>query len=203
MSERGIIFSAPMVRALLEGRKTQTRRLITPRNDAARLLFFSDWTDSYILDPGNSAWRDRAHGFAIGDRLYVREACNTDWCDKVIYRADGGSARDAGYASEPKWRPSIHMPRWASRLTLTVTDVRVQRLQDISECDAVAEGCAGCLGPNPDFPDEWDPTPQEEFHNLWNSLHDKPGTRWDDNPWLYALTFTVAQGNIDQEDSDV
>ena len=94
-------------------------------------------------------------------------------------------------------RPSIHMPRWASRMTLTVTAARRQRLWMITEADAIAESCAGRLGPNPDFPDEWDPSPEEEFGMLWNSLHNKPGERWADNPEIVALTFTVERRNID------
>ena len=95
-------------------------------------------------------------------------------------------------------RPGMHMPRWASRLTLIVTDVRVERLQAITDEDARAEGCSGCLGPNPDFPDEWDPTPRKEFDQLWNTLHDKPGTTWADNPWIYAVTFQVVRANINE-----
>lgn len=201
MADKGIIFSAPMVRALLEGRKTQTRRLLKNAPHGA----------GWHCDPADTAsgYRFVANGgtpampcvapYAVGDRLYVREACNTDFCEQVLYRADGGSAVDAGYAREPKWRPSIHMPRSASRLWLQVTDVRVQRLQAISEADAIAESCAGCLGANPDFPDEWDPSPREEFRDLWNSLHGKEGERWQDNPWIVAVSFEVHHGNIDAE----
>lgn len=80
-----------------------------------------------------------------------------------------------------------------SRLTLLIENVRVQRLQDISEEDAVAEGCPGRLGPNPDFPDEWDPAPQEEFRGLWNDIHGPDA--WDRNPWVVALSFRRIEGN--------
>ena len=92
----------------------------------------------------------------------------------------------------PRWRPSIHMPRSASRLTLTVTEVRVQRLQDISEEDARAEGIEGEFLPWPQG--YW--TYRPYFAELWNSLHGPDA--WDANPWVVALSFTVQHGNIDQ-----
>lgn len=155
-------------------------------------------------------------GYAPGDRLYVRESwyCDHMDCQRGPYVPPDAMGHEQlvedGWlhfmatndpniweAGQPSWKPSIHMPRWASRLWLAVTDVRVQRLQDISEEDARAESCAGALGLNPDFPDEWDPLPSEEFRDLWNSLHTKPGERWADNPWIVAITFEVHHGNID------
>ena len=89
------------------------------------------------------------------------------------------------------------MPRWASRLTLTVTDVRVQRLQDISEADAVAEGCDAVLALTIKRPNGAHPgNPRECYCDLWNSLHGHGA--WDANPWVVAVTFTVQRGNIDQ-----
>lgn len=236
MSDKGIIFSAPMVRALLDGRKTQTRRLLkkpVPPGDADEIRAWfappeipaegipNQWAGSGLWavqqmrgEPGELGYKggyNRYCGplpYRPGDRLYVREAHaivgSTDpgW---VLYRASGYEAECERHGfdapppeSEVRWRPSIHMPRWASRLTLIVTDVRVQRVQDISEADAVAEGCPGRLGPAPDFPDEWDPTPVEEFRDLWNSLYAKPGETWADNPWIVAISFDVKHGNIDQ-----
>ena len=127
MSDHPIIFSGPMVRSLLDGRKTQTRRVLKPQPQGEQP---KNWTRA----------NDKAVRYAPGDRLYVREAINkVSTPGDVVYRADfeAGGNDGAGLG----WRPSIHMPRWASRLTLTVTDVRVQRLQDISEEDARAEGC--------------------------------------------------------------
>ncbi|MEH6723217.1 MAG: hypothetical protein V7686_06825 [Qipengyuania sp.] len=206
MADKGIIFSAAMVRALLKGRKTQTRRLLNPQptmltGRGKRIYRDQDWKRS---------WRDGCDDdlpYAVGDRLYVREAhaivgaVDPGW---ILYRASGYDEECERHGfdapppeSEMRWKPSIHMPRWASRLWLEVTDVRVQRLRSISEADARAESCAGILGPNPDFPDEWDPSPVEEFRDLWDSLHGCEGERWQDNPWIVAISFDVHHGNID------
>jgi hypothetical protein len=199
MADRGIIFSTPMVRALLEGRKTQTRRLVNAKGRTADALFNSGFSDAYIMDPGNADWRARSVTHAVGDRLYVRESIHA--CpDPICYRADM-----PGQYPDGPWRPSIHMPRWASRLTLLVTDVRVQRLQEISEADALAEGIVEHEATMTD-PAEYTigidsllySSAIEAYAALWDSLHTAPGTRWEDNPWIYAVTFDVRHGNIDQ-----
>jgi len=192
MTDRPIIFSAPMVRALLAGRKTQTRRLAT--------------SPLRRVEPG--------------DRLYVREA----WSHTgdgvfeisqarmlggggVIYRAD----ENARWPHAKFW-PSLHMPREFSRLTLIVKQVRLEPLQSMegqhpSESDAVAEGVHPIHHGDGDYyysafrdephPKNWcDPT--DAFAELWNSLHDKPGERWSDNPDVVALTFRVVHSNIDR-----
>lgn len=199
MADKPIIFSGPMVRALLEWRKTQTRRLIKwqgPRGfphsfDHARIdnpAGVPRLLVPYLHPEEPQGWDDcpmhRHYGPADpGDRLYVREAIDkVSEPGAVFYRADYEAKH--GDASGLGWRPSIHMPRWASRLTLTVTDVRVQRLRDISNEDAVAEGCSDGVFP-------W-----EEFRDLWNSLHGPDA--WVRNSWVVALTFTVQHGNIDQ-----
>jgi len=173
VTDRPIIFSAPMIRALLDGRKTQTRRVLKPHGDT-----FS------------------APSYRRGDRLYVREAAHIDGTS-VNYRAD-----HPGDSAGLGWRPSIHMPRWASRLTLTVTDVRVQQLQEISADDAVAEGChfkRWITGEYPFFDQGVEADNRQlvrMYRDLWNSLH---GTgAWDANPWVVAISFTVQRGNIDQ-----
>lgn len=191
MSDKPIIFSAPMVRALLDSRKSQTRRLLKPL--PRRSIFFDPKT------AGLGQFQEPP--YAPGDRLYVREAFSYETLDvdrngfmPPWYWADGNPA--SGDFSRPK--PSIHMPRWASRLTLTVTEVRVQRLQDISAADSIAEGvqCATCEAMKASachgrgcF------ASIDAYRTLWNSLHGPDA--WDANPWICALTFTVQHGNID------
>ena len=125
-----------------------------------------------------------------GDRLWVRESIDrmSEQGDAEIgYMADwpGDDPRGLG------WRPSIHMPRWASRITLIVTEVRVQRLQAISRGDAMAEGC-----PFSNMADG--PDPRDWYRDLWNDLNAKRGYGWDTNPWVVAVSFQVRAGNIDR-----
>lgn len=146
MSERGIIFSTPMVQALLAGRKTQTRRIIKKPAALDALAVFGP---TMLLQPGCADLLP----FAPGDRLWVREAWSHTgegvWTiadarmrgrGRVIYRAEHEEAKAPGPRVDARWWPSIHMPREFSRLTLLVTEVRAQRLQGISEEDAIAEG---------------------------------------------------------------
>ena len=171
MTIRPIIFSAEMVRALLEGRKTQTRRLAT----------------SYLRK------------CEAGDLLYVREhwRVGKHWDDtppraidpiimehgEIVYIADATANELRG-----KHRQGMHMPRWASRLALRVTDVRLQGVKDIDGIDALAEGITPVSGRAP-----W-----RVFRTLGDSLHDKPGERFFDNPQIVALTFEVIHGNVDE-----
>ena len=179
-----ILFNAEMVRAVLAGRKTQTRRVIKP--DWLRCLELSD--DPNADDDREQVIARCPYG-AAGERLWVRECFNVDWTDRPIYRADGGSARAAGYATEPRWKPSIHMPRWASRITLEVTDVRVERAQDITRDDIVAEGLMGvmCNRIGPDFGKELGST--REFASLWDAINAKRGFSWESNPWVFVVSF--------------
>ncbi|WP_068638768.1 hypothetical protein [Thauera butanivorans] len=231
MKERPILFSAPMVRAILEGRKTQTRRIVKPQ--------------PYIDDQGNFCWNGRNFGQDFngphiqaiaspipssktkrvhcpfgkpGDRLWVREAwAETDREDGtpvIAYRAGGNIAigRDHPKGNDylidtiawddvphvETWRPSIHMPRWASRILLEITAVRVERLQDISEADARAEGieqtvtgdgwrryCADieqeAAGLTPCS------TAEISYRSLWESING-PGS-WLANPWVWVVEF--------------
>jgi hypothetical protein len=169
MTDRPILFSAEMVRAILDGRKTQTRRAIKPVptfhgggacHDADALQ--QDYVEPYWVFPKTCKYGKE------GDTLWVRETWGAVWpadepvplrqCE-IEYRADlppgctdrpGQWPADEGNGPEvPKWRPSIHMPRWASRITLRITDIRVERLQDISEDDARAEGSEARPFPGP------------------------------------------------------
>jgi hypothetical protein len=201
MADRPIIFSGPMVRALLDGRKTQTRRVLKP--PYGTLEYLSDRT-----------WRPIYTKAFPGDRLYVREAWRPHylgdgvWDIDVSYPADGERRRiHDGAFGDRDWNwpkaadrgnvTPLHMPRWASRMTLGVTEVRVQRLQDISEDDARDEGCDAAMAltmrrENGGFPGN----SRETFKDLWNSLHGADA--WDANPWVAAYSFTVQRGNIDQ-----
>lgn len=226
MADLPIIFSAPMVQALLDGRKSQTRREIKPRpiHPECRKALFSRRPDG---SGGQWAWwflgallpfAEIRLRYAVGDRLYVREAHAlvpasayrmSEGVEQAIDPSEAGRAcvYRAGFDRSNggiRWRSPIHMPRWASRLTLTVTDVRVERLQEISEADAQAEG----------FPISWDgkpydpPSPQEDSWQgygrasmslYWNSLHGPDA--WAANPWVAAISFTVSRGNIDGGDA--
>lgn len=176
MTDRGIIFSAPMVLALLAGKKRQTRRLATsPLRNAQ-----------------------------IGERLWVRESyrLGRQWDDFKAREADQSTrvwpeADRDNCDAHGKLRPSIFMPRWASRLTLIVTDVRTEALDDISGADALAEGIPWAEDRTIHVPgDEMDA--RQRFRDLWDSLHTAEGERWCDSPEIVALTFDVRPGNIDR-----
>lgn len=219
MTDRPILFSAPMVRALLAGMKTQTRRIIKPQppEGVVRHCWYDAPLYGFTRDHDvSSDWHVARLLAYKGDCLWVREAwrCN-GWATDVatiFYAAsegDGYTAMCEKYPVADKrplrvttgWRPSIHMPRWASRLTLTVTDVRIERLQDISEADARAEGCPVSwdgkpYAPPPPEVDSWQGYGRASFCLLWSKING-PGS-WEANPWVAAYTFTVQIQNIDQ-----
>lgn len=183
MSEKPIIFSTPMVRAILEGRKTQTRRVIVPQPSSGirKSVFVKSG-----LEDGHG--REIKLHYQPGDILWVRET----WCRR---RRNGGYGYKADRPIEPgylqacyddaKWRSSIHMPREAARLFLRVTDVRVERLQDISEEDVVKEGFTPLLDKDGvNFI-----SAKGRFHVLWDSLNAKRGYGWDTNPWVWVIEF--------------
>lgn len=200
MSDRPILFSGPMVRALLEGRKTQTRRVLQPY-DAVPHPFVAKAAPKNLIQARLPA---RLGGFvagpvfdprfAVGDRLWVREAIEA-WSPNgggkyVRYAADGST----NFHPWPDhWKrdavPAMHMPRRASRRTLVVTEVRVQRLWEITGADAVAEGVRSRLPDNG--------IAVSEFMDLWDSLNAGRGFGWGANPWVVAVTFTAHKGNID------
>jgi len=211
VKERPILFSAPMVRAVLDGRKTQTRRLVKPQPDHHWQSLPGYRLDMPASDLVNgSTWRICPYG-VVGDRLWVRETWGllsytdeTEWHRgslkglrdqrtfwDVAYRAEYGLGqmyrepdRDTG-----RWRPSIYMPCWASRLTLEITGVRVERLNDIGEADAIAEGIEREGGGWRNYLDTSTPhlTPQASFATLWESING--GNSWAANPWVWVVQF--------------
>lgn len=194
MGDRPILFSASMVRAILEGRKTQTRRACKPQPDAGCIG---------NIGPGIPFIRGERRDIRCpygqaGDWLWVRETfgylrqfyeCDADASGSVIYRADGEPKGCHGTA----WRPSIHMPRWASRIHLEVIDIRVERLNDISEADARAEGAMyhdgqgiGHSGWRHDYKDVHADA-RSSFARLWQEING-PGS-WAANPWVWVVEF--------------
>lgn len=206
MTDKPILFSAPMIRALLDGRKTQTRRVLKPKGVARSNEYTHLRLD--VLD-GHLWWWDGKHDlvgasqsypYTIGDRLWVREAWKS--CSQMdgfpprdmspgeprLLVADGSLHEPACLMLKPgRFRQAMHMTRWASRLTLVVTDVRVQRVQDISNADAIDEGVQ---------PNGKAATPIDQFRDIWNRLHGPDA--WGHNGWVVALTFDVHKCNIDQ-----
>lgn len=208
MKERPILFSGEMVRAILDGRKTQTRRIVKPA-----VGYQSEWLSAAGINSSPSlricrtnpdnifgAQMDHPKGGPLGfvkcpygepgDRLWVRECFSysnlgdTAIRDWVWYWADSNPTD--GDWTKPK--PSIHMPRWASRINLEVTNVRVERLQDIGDKDATAEGCPGWY--HESYPDQGEPDgkrPTEEFAELWESINGAGS--WDLNPWVWVIEF--------------
>ena len=228
MKERGMIFNAEMVRAILDGRKTQTRRPIkwkqTRFTEIGEREDGSKWPWSEDAEHACDFWHPCPFG-AVGDRIWVRETwatlgnedgCCIDWEGNLckgdersaarIYRAsceqrpgDYGlwSIPDDAYWKphtkehkfEGAWRPSIHMPRWASRILLEITGVRVERLNSISDADAKAEGC--CYGRGGGIPD-FAVNPADHFPTLWASIYGEES--WKANPWVWVIEFKRVEG---------
>lgn len=204
MSAKPILFSGPMVRALLEGRKTQTRRVLKPQPHAG--LRHSVFVPSGVEDGHGREIKVR---YQPGDVLWVRETWAVAACSDGLapanlsprfHQLDGGvwypaddTVPAASVSKRGKTRVSIHMPRWASRLTLEVKSVKVERLQDISEADAVREGCTFEALKRGDVPAGADP--KHSFLQLWDSINGAGA--WSVNPWVVALTFTVCKRNVD------
>lgn len=195
MRERPRIFNGPMVQAILEDRKTQTRRPI-------KGLDGSQW-ELNLLKAGR--WREAILcPWEVGDRLWVRETWFSDESDLQYARTkheDVMSLSPIYYKADevdpyifPKWRPSIFMPRWASRVTLDILDLRVERLQEISEEDAECEGMDSHC---PEDKMTW-ATPREQFIKFWDSLYVKKGFGWNENPWVWVIEFRRLNGGQDE-----
>ncbi len=231
MKERPILFSGPMVRALLEGRKTQTRRMVKPQPTQMTNgeVAWPEGRAGGVLHrpPAPQLWVDTNCPYGQpGDRLWVREAWRPFWDgvdepgqlgDCIQYRADGAKIKpevpdvETGYRfdnmcdaedPDPRWRPSIHMPRWACRIVLEVTAVRVERVRDIAPGDALAEGiqsftkdgtllkfwpCDPAEGPMKRAWQDLPTSPREAFFDLFYGIN-KRAPR-DQNPWVWVVEF--------------
>jgi len=212
MKERPILFSGEMVKAILEGRKTQTRRVAkiefnggTSKHDyvtsieenvnyKGKCIHFYDKNHFYM---GSSNY---PYGLP-GDRLWVRETwahddpdCNNVHCeisDHIWYKASENKIVADSFAGSARWKPSIFMPRWASRITLEIVNIRVERVQDIDMNGMIAEGIhvsyvatarSGILL-----------TELHAFKTLWDSINAKRGYSWESNPWVWVVEFKRAQ----------
>ena len=216
MKEGPIILCTEMVRATLEDRKIKTRRVIkhpaVPNSDIVSFQEFLDvpqpdinWEPKegyYALLKCNANQNCATIYFKcpygqVGDRLWVRESFLDYPVKGCLYKADYNTKRielaDDAFCV-PQWKPSIFMPRWASRITLEITGIRVEKLQEITEEDALNEGIYSnsICG---DFGFHWVSkhsgyeTAQTAFHNLWDSLNAKHGYSWESNPWVWVISF--------------
>ncbi|EMN8403409.1 TPA: hypothetical protein ACSRV8_000844 [Enterobacter hormaechei subsp. steigerwaltii] len=213
MKERGMIFNGEMVRAILDGRKTQTRRIMKVQPKPCNHTNWPDYSPESQWKSYPNGWccavcangttidhRHHAKGITcpygtVGDRIWVRETFSPvpdheepAGCSALLYAADGNGPYG-------KWVPSIHMPRWASRLTLEITGVRVERLNSISQEDAQAEGME-LTGWRPTYSDPdsggevW--TPYDNFAQLWESIYGDES--WRSNPWVWVIEFKRIEG---------
>ncbi|MGX0496923.1 hypothetical protein ACUXGN_000872 [Klebsiella aerogenes] len=230
ITERGMIFNAEMVRALLDDRKTQTRRIMKPQPEPCPRG--GHWWPSNVfktmlhveeeMQNGKGGWGglvgDACPFGDVGDRIWVRETFQGPLFDYeqmesyledsskfekpefCQYAADGKPAPeyyDADDNLRHGWRPSIHMPRWASRILLEITDVRVERLNAISEEDARAEGiidggCLNCGEPEPCGCANPEPDATDAFAYLWQSIYGQEN--WNANPWVWVIEFKRVKG---------
>ena len=209
MKERGMIFNGEMVRAILDGRKTQTRRPIkwkqTRFTEIGEREDGSKWPWSEDAEHACDFWHPCPFG-AVGDRIWVRETwaeAGASAPDLKLYRANYPEHVPSIYenvppAKEIRWTPSIHMPRWASRILLEITDVRVERLNAISEEDATAEGVPPAGSLLPDYPGTF-LTPKGDFatakvafQRLWESIYGEES--WKANSWVWVISFKRVEG---------
>lgn len=212
MTERPILFTGKNVRRILGGQKTQTRRVVRPQPPAG--TEWDEETQLFVL-VGSRLGIIKACPFGRpGDRLYVRETWTAHWhfgrtpppADRVctegeVRQSDGTYARIT--ASDPlyvyyradhdelpmphlRWQPSIHMPKWASRLWLEVKRIRVERLQAITDADALAEGVGSA-------PEDTFDSARDEFAASWDEINAERGFGWDVNPWVWVVDFEVSE----------
>ena len=217
MTERGMIFNGEMVRALLSGRKTQTRRIIKDctvgRDQISKFIQIEKkFIGCYPEDVPELIRECCPYGIP-GDRIWVREAFRvhsraTDVATLVYKASERNSWTEQTHrvpvavcnkpATPEKWTPSLHMPRWASRILLEITDVRVERLNAISEEDATAEGVPPAGSLLPDYPGTF-LTPKGDFatakvafQRLWESIYGEES--WKANGWVWVISFKRIEG---------
>lgn len=186
MRERPILFSAPMVRAILAGTKTQTRRVVKPQPQMVTNHRTAAWEGDpvVLMELLSEAGRRGPYG-QPGDRLWVREAWKAHTTFDHLPPRDIPESHvwymaDDGYKAESRYRQGMFMPRWASRITLEVTGVRVERLQDISEADALAEGI--------DMAEHFNSQdPRVSFWSLWESINGAGSV--EANPWVWVIEY--------------
>ncbi len=206
MREKPILFNTEMVKAILDGRKTQTRRVVKPQpeydivqtNDSPPRFFDGDFMDHVINNyvkcpygqPGDELWVRETFTFDIGEMPPIDQNGNPDLKEVIIYKATDHDP--ACY--DGKWIPSIFMPREKSRIQLKVKDIRVERVQDISEDDIKAEGLSMhlmdiCVV----FSEKHNGTYglREKWIELWNSINFDRGFGWTLNPWVWVVEFEV------------
>ncbi|WP_374736278.1 morphogenetic protein [Klebsiella variicola] len=222
MKERGMIFNGEMVRAILDGRKTQTRRIMAPQptDDIERCIFPNPeaigWKSSLRHKHGSTTAHFCHYG-KPGDRIWVRETFQgplfdydlmDSYCkdptpfekpEFCVYKADGVPAPEFYDADDELhccWRPSIHMPRWASRILLEITDVRVERLNSIHDVDAMREGIQNlttCSHADFGIPGVVNAQhPVRAFQLLWESIYGADS--WRANPWVWVIEFKRVEG---------
>lgn len=230
MSEKPILFNGEMVRAILDGRKTQTRRVIKPQPfvcNGAYQFSHNKYTEEHhcyadIDQEGEDQFIEFLSSIcpygAVGDRLWVREAFSffeytTTGRDVISYKADDG---EKDFPNEPnlfdglkihqfdKNYPSIFLPRWASRITLEITNIRVERVQDTCKQDIIAEGVDftegeyynlkdSFGGPEDEFRGWMKKNLAQKFSQLWDSINEKRGYGWDKNPWVWVVEFKLQE----------
>lgn len=205
MTERGMIFNGEMVRAILDGKKTQTSRVMKPQPDPCPAPRGGHWWPSNVfktmlhveeeMQNGKGGWGglvgDACPFGDVDDRIWVRETwaeAGASAPDLKLYRANYPAHVPAHYENVPpaedvRWTPSIHMPRWASRILLEITDVRVEQLNDISEEDARSEGISGSSARDV----------KEAYAALWRSIYGSDS--WRANPWVWVIEFKRIEGD--------
>lgn len=219
--ERPILMNGFSVRQILAGAKFQTRRVIKPRIKNAFGYYPGEsfWVGEHpgggwwaVDDPnGPPSWMiedqdlRKREGFPcpygkIGDCLWIRETFSINDRGQVLMKTTKDELTNLlNLPDVPiKWRPSIHMPKWASRITLEITDIRVERVQDITEEDARQEGIinGGCLNCGEDEPcgcSNPQPDARDSFIWLWDSINAKRGYRWSENPWVWCISFRAKE----------